>query len=145
MGIKRPEWRDQHLDGSLEAFDYLVENHYRYYQFYSNTLVAILWAYPVHRAMNSSPLLGFGTDLGAIVLCAVLFAGSRDTLAKYYSRTSRLMGQVAEKDGDVMTNGNHTAEMSGGKKIPSINPANPVKEADARKPKQAAARPNSGR
>lgn len=123
MGIRRPVWKDQRLVERLEAFDYLVENHYRYYQFYANTLIAIVWSYSIHRSMKSSPLLGPGTDLGAIILCAVLFAGARDALAKYYERTSRLIGYVAEKgvDGDVMTNGNHIAETAGGGHDP--NPA----------------------
>lgn len=115
-GLPRPIWKDQRLDELLEAFDYLVENHYRYYQFYANTLMAILWSYSVHRTIHSSPLLGSGTDLGATVLCAVMLAGARDALAKYYQRTSRLIGYVAEKGSrDIpMTNGNHHEEMSGG-------------------------------
>jgi hypothetical protein len=63
--------------------------------------------------MRTSPLLGLGTDLGVLILCAVLFAGSRDCLAKYYTRTGRLVGQVAEKDGDAMTNGNHHEQEGG--------------------------------
>lgn len=114
-GLRRPTWKDQRLDDRLEAFDYLVENHYRYYQFYANTLMAIVWSYSIHRAMQSSPLLGSGTDLGATILCAVLLAGARDALAKYYQRTSRLIGLVAEKDieATAMTNGNHHEEMTG--------------------------------
>lgn len=49
-----------------------------YYQFYANILIALLWAYPVHRLLRTSSLLGVGTDLGVIVIAAVLFAGSRD-------------------------------------------------------------------
>ncbi len=112
-GIAAPVWNDARLDERLQAFDYLVENHYRYYQFYANTIIAVLWAYPMHRFMRTSPLLGMGTDLGVLILCAVLFAGSRDALAKYYSRTGRLIGQVAEKESDVMTNGNHHEQEAG--------------------------------
>jgi hypothetical protein len=126
-GIVPPDWDDTRLDQSLDAFNYLVENHYRYYQFYANTLIAVLWTYSLHRFMRTSPLLGFGTDSGVLILCAVLFAGSRDALAKYYLRTGRLIGQVAEKDSDVMTNGNHVEESAGSTKIPNINPANPKK------------------
>lgn len=127
-GLRRPTWKDQRLDDRLEAFDYLVENHYRYYQFYANTLVAILWSYSVHRAMQSSPLLGPGTDLGATILCAVLLAGARDALAKYYQRTSRLIGHVAEKGskGTAMTNGNHHEEMTG------VREPNPVPKAQGK-------------
>ena len=58
----------------MAAFNYWVEQTYRYYQFYANTLIAVLWAYIVNRYFETSPLLGLGTDLGVLILCAVLFA-----------------------------------------------------------------------
>jgi hypothetical protein len=142
-GIVAPQWDDARLDERLEAFDYLVESHYRYYQFYANTIIAVLWAYPVHRFMKTSPLLGMGTDLGVLILCAVLFAGSRDALAKYYIRTSRLVGLVAEKDSDVMTNGNHHAHEAG-----AGAETQPVKKPTGKpeampKPEQAKAKPTN--
>ena len=91
-GIVAPDWNDQLLEQKLEAFNYLVEHHYRYYHFYANGLMAILWAYLVNRILATSPLLGPGTDLGVLVLCAVLFVGSRDALLKYYARTGKLVG-----------------------------------------------------
>lgn len=111
-GTVPPRWDDERLDDNLAAFNYLVEAHYRFYQFYANTLVAIVWAYGINRLMRTSNLLGVGTDLAVFILCAVLFAGSRDALAKYYNRTRRLVGVIAEKDdlGIDMTNGNHQAE-----------------------------------
>ncbi len=106
-GIRRPRWEDSRLGENLGAFNYLVEVHYRYYQFYSNCLVAIIFAYGVNRFLKASPLLGFGTDLGVAILCIVLFVGSRDALSNYYEGTNRLLNQVAKKDdkGDTMTNG----------------------------------------
>src|SRR5258708_1900175 len=71
-GIRPPTWDDSRLQETFNAFDYLVDNHYRYYQFFANTLVASLFAYAVNRLMETSPLLGVGTDLGLLVLCAVL-------------------------------------------------------------------------
>lgn len=114
-GILPPEWDDSALDENLTAFNYIVENHYRYYQFYGNSLVAILFAYATNRILHTSNLLGLDTDLAVLVLCAVLFAGSRDALAKYYNRTRRLVGVIAEKGttGDTMTNGNHHSQESG--------------------------------
>jgi len=105
LGVHAPTWDFRQLENRLEALDYLSANHYRYYQFYANTLVAILWAYAVNRLLQTSPLLGFGTDLGVAFLCLVLFLGSRDALSKYRLRAGQLIGQVAEKDGDAMTNG----------------------------------------
>ena len=97
-GVKAPVWNFKLLKGRLEELTYLVDNHYRYYQFYANTLVAVVFAYPIHRLLKTSPFLGVGTDLGVIILCAVLFAGSRDALAKYYHRAGQLVGEATEKD-----------------------------------------------
>jgi hypothetical protein len=92
-GIRPPDWDDRRLEDQVTAFNYLVDNHYRYYQFFANSLVAALLAYCVNRLMETSAVLGVGTDLAVFILAIVLFAGSRDSLAKYYARTSRLMGQ----------------------------------------------------
>jgi hypothetical protein len=92
-GVVQPAWDLSRLEQHLGAFDYILDNHYRYYQFYANTLVAILWAYSVNRILQTSPLLGFGTDLGVAVLCVVLFMGSRDALSKYYVRSGQLLGE----------------------------------------------------
>lgn len=105
-GVRRPAMDASHLETRLDAFDYVVEAHYRYYQFYANTIVAIALAYGLNRFIKPSPFLGFGTDLGVAILCTVLFVGSRDALSNYYAGTTRLVGQVAEKDsGNDMTNG----------------------------------------
>src|SRR5579863_4071511 len=69
MGVRPPVWDDSRLDKRLVAFNYLVENHYRYYQFVANSLVVIVVAYSINRWIGTSPLLGFGTDLGFVILC----------------------------------------------------------------------------
>ena len=106
-GVRPPVWDDSLLSERVGAFNYLVDNHYRYYQFYSNILIAIAIAYLVNRMAATSPVLGLGTDFGVLVVFATLFAGSRDALSKYYVRTARLIGQFSEKGGTIMTNGNH--------------------------------------
>jgi hypothetical protein len=124
-GITPPVWDDSRLNERLTAFNYLVENHYRYYQFVGNTLVAVLLAYSINRWIGTSALWGMSTDIGILILCAALFAGSRDALSKYYTRTSRLIGQVAEKNskGDIMYmhNGNdHKEENSAAEARPDL-------------------------
>jgi hypothetical protein len=106
-GVPKMVRRYESLPDKLDALDHLIEMHYRYYQFYANTLVAILWAYGMNRFYGTLPLLGPGTDLGVLILGAVLLAGSRDTLTKYRQRLGRVLGPVAEKGlkGEVMTNG----------------------------------------
>ena len=105
-GVRLPVWDDSRLLERVGAFNYLVDNHYRYYQFYSNILVAVAIAYLINRVATTSPLFGVGTDLGFIFVCAALFAGSRDALSKYYLRTTRLIGHISQKGGTPMTNGN---------------------------------------
>jgi hypothetical protein len=97
-GITSPVLNYRALERRMESFNFLVESHYRYYQFYANALIAILFAYGINRLLKTSSLLGFGTDLGVFILCAVLFAGSRDALSKYRTRSGQLVGHVAEKE-----------------------------------------------
>jgi hypothetical protein len=107
MGVIRPAWDDSRLEEHLGAFNYLVEVHYRYYQSYANMIVAIVLAYAPNRIMEWLPFLSAGTDAGVLILCTVLFLGSRDALLNYYAGTARLLSHTAEKGftGDAMTNG----------------------------------------
>jgi hypothetical protein len=80
--------------------------------------------------MGTLSFLGLGTDLGVLIVSAVLFSASRDALAKYYSRTGRLLGQVAEKKNgeNSMFNGNDHGTTSD----PISSPANPKSKAQAK-------------
>lgn len=111
-GLNRPQWDDRKLADSLEAFNYLVENHYRYYQFYANTLVALPCAYLVQRISSPNAAMSVWTDFLLLATCCFLFAGSRNALQLYYRRAVTLLGTVRERK-PVMTNGNHAAEQSG--------------------------------
>jgi hypothetical protein len=106
-GVVSPLFNARAIEESPGAFNCLIENHYRYYQFYANTLIAVVWAYAVRRSLTPSLFLRLPTDLGVVILCVVLFAGSRDALVKYRSRSSQLNGQVALTglEGEAMTNG----------------------------------------
>src|ERR1043165_850558 len=55
-GVQPPIWDDSRLKERLTAFNYLVENHYRYHQFVGNALVAVIFAYVVNRFMYTSSL-----------------------------------------------------------------------------------------
>lgn len=96
-GVAPPVWDDSRLEERLVAFNYLVESHYRYYQFVANSLLAIIWAYGINRWLGTSPLLNVYSDLGVLMLCAALFVASRDALSKYFDRTSRLVGRTIRK------------------------------------------------
>jgi hypothetical protein len=69
-----------------------VEAHYRYYQFHSNTLVAMLFSYAAWRpTLGSRPV---GSDIGIVFLSAIFFAVSRDNLRRYYGRAAVLLGTL---------------------------------------------------
>jgi hypothetical protein len=122
MGVTPPVLDDRQLSQRLGGFDYLVQNHFRYYEFAANTLLAVIGAYCVNRVFGTLPFLGLGTDLGILILSLVLFAASRDALAKYYNRTGRLIGPIAGKEfrGNPMFNGNDHS--TGGKPSPNPKP-----------------------
>ena len=95
-GIVRPVLDESKLPERLQAFDYLVENHYRYYQFYGNTLVATVVAYAAWTwgpAGDVSP----GGVAGFLALSAVFVAGSRDALRKYYAGSALLLGTLEQE------------------------------------------------
>ena len=91
-GLKPPRWEFANLDDRLQGFLALVENHYRYYQFYANSVVAGGMAYATYSSLNNANLCQPSwPTLGFILLELVFLAGSRDALRKYYSRVERLL------------------------------------------------------
>ncbi len=105
-GIPRPNWDDAKLQEKLGAFEALVENHYRYYQFYGNTCVALLLLLAARRANASQAAFWFDGFDGVIVgLFVIFWAGSRDTLRRYYTRATVLLGQK-----EVLSHDERTSE-----------------------------------
>lgn len=91
-GIRHPKWDFSQLQENLAAYNLLVEFHYRYYQFNANTFVAVLLAYGSRLAGGCQWCGGPGwVDAGFVIVEAVLFATSRDTLRKYYVRVSQVL------------------------------------------------------
>ena len=88
-GIAPPAWKFVNLEGKLQGYLTLIENHYRYYQFYANMFVAAAFSFAARMAAEGLPSLRETAAFVALEL--VLFAGSRDTLSKYYTRTRQLL------------------------------------------------------
>lgn len=92
-GIPRPAWDFSNLQPNLAAFEAAVENHFRYYQFYGNVLIALCLS--VATGTASAFLDGLhpalATGLTACVLL-LFFVASRDALQKYYARTGHILG-----------------------------------------------------
>jgi hypothetical protein len=126
-GLKRPRVDEALLAGRLEAFDYQVDHHYRYYQFYGNTLVAGCFAYAFARSAYAPHWL---VDLGLLVLAAAFVAGARDALTHYFAGIEQVLG-LARKE-LCMTNGKHPH----GSVSSKPDSAAPTKAGAAAKPSQ---------
>lgn len=84
-GLRRPARDFMRLERSVAAAEYLDLVHYRYYKFYANMVVALVYAYATRDyALGPRGLL----DWPLVVL---FFVASRDTLAKFYQRSGMLL------------------------------------------------------
>lgn len=90
-GIRPPAWDFSRLQENVVAFDVLVDIHYRYYQFYGNSLVAVVFMYGARVLRLASWTDRLWSGLVFLAVAAILFLGSRDTLAKYYIRSEQLL------------------------------------------------------
>ncbi|MGA2958324.1 MAG: hypothetical protein ABSF48_21680 [Thermodesulfobacteriota bacterium] len=90
--VKQPamEFANLKEKDRFAAFQGAVENHYRYYQYYANTLVAIVVAFGIYVYVSESrPPWKIWAVL--ILITGALFLGSRDSLKKYYERASKIL------------------------------------------------------
>ena len=90
-GLRPPALDFARLAGNVDAFNMLIEIHYRHYQFYANMFVATAIAFACQRSAISNGVGSGWLDSGFIALEAVFFYTSRDTLQKYYQRTRQLL------------------------------------------------------
>lgn len=95
-GLPRPTWDDSKLQANLAAFDTIVENHYRYYQFYANSIVSLVIVYAAHRWANGFHETDGSLELGLLVLCLIFWFASRNTLNHYYSRVVAMMDTIKD-------------------------------------------------
>jgi hypothetical protein len=99
-GIPAPQWDFSKLPGRLAAFQGVVDNHFRYYQFYSNMLVAlgIVWALSWPKAPGIVPEGRHVLDFAMAATMALFFVGSRDALRKYYARAEAILQVPSTKE-----------------------------------------------
>ena len=91
-GLKKPMLNFAELDSKLSSYNLLVEHNYRFYQFYANTLVAILIMAGVRLRTNQLPSTEALFWTGSLSL--VLAIASRDCLQRFYERCRILLGEV---------------------------------------------------
>ena len=97
-GVAPPRWDFATLPEKLEAYQALIEIHYRYYQLHSHLLVALAFAYGARFFATPWRAYRVGVvDLGFIIVSVVLFLASRDGLAKYYRRAGELLSKSNER------------------------------------------------
>ncbi len=89
-GIPRPDWDFAKLQQNIQAFERLIEIHYRFYLFNANGFVALLFFITCRAIAPTTPLLRWA-DLLWIPLLAVLFIGSRDCYRKYVVRVDAML------------------------------------------------------
>ncbi len=91
-GLPAPKLDFRKLQKNRDAFERMVQYHYRYYQFYGNSLVLLMLScvapQPLWGWLAREPALASTLAAGLAVL---LFVASRDALGKYDSRSASLL------------------------------------------------------
>ena len=87
-GLSRPDLKYSRLRNRTHAFARIVEDRYRFYQFYSNASVAL----PIAEACFLAGGISWLSVIPAVVVEGVLLAGSRDTLKHYYLELAQVLG-----------------------------------------------------
>ena len=97
MGLRRPTWDFAVFQQKRSAFDALAYNHFRYYEFFGHTALALLAVAVSPRTLRIVlPFPAAVSYLLLTMLIALMFVASRDALRNYYGRTRELMGEREE-------------------------------------------------
>jgi hypothetical protein len=90
-GLKYEKLKDKDV---LATYQAIVANHYRYYQYYSNSLVAIAGAfvaYVFEKHQEKDPTIPWYVYTGFVLLVVVLFLASCDSLKKMYEKMKAIL------------------------------------------------------
>lgn len=86
-GLRLPVRDFARLEQNVAALEYLDLVHYRYYKFYANMVVALVWVYATRDYA-----LGWQGLAYYVPLVTLFFLASRDALTKFYERSGELLG-----------------------------------------------------
>lgn len=89
-GLRSPAFDFGKLEGRSSSFMLVVENNYRYYLFYGNSLIALVGLFVV-AWLEGVPLATRWLTM-LLSLMVVLLLASRDSLKRFYIRTSQIIG-----------------------------------------------------
>lgn len=95
-GLARPRWDDSKLQRNLQAFDLVVEHHYRYYQCYANSIFSLLIVYGGHRWDTGYANISMIPEALTVAALVILWSASRNSLSRYYSRALSFMDAPKE-------------------------------------------------
>lgn len=98
-GLRAPDLDFSRLPGKVDAYNLLIEIHYRHYQFYSNMFVATAITWICHRISSQPPCQITWIDPGFLLVEAIFFLTSRDTLRRYFHRTEQLLSPQRDSAG----------------------------------------------
>ena len=88
FGLSNDGWKFAQLKSSVDGFQFLVESHYRYYQFYGNSVISLPFAMMMRWHSTGFSWTEF---LGALLLWLLFFSATRDSIHKYYQRSAELL------------------------------------------------------
>lgn len=109
-GLRLPALDFSRLAGREQAFALLIGIHFQHFQFFGSMLVSTAIAYVGYRASTGFAEAGW-FDVGVALIEVVFFLMSRDTLSRYYRRTSQLLGVIpAEEPATGVSPARPTAE-----------------------------------
>lgn len=77
------------LKGNLGEFESIVENHYKYHQFYGNCFVVVIF-YGIICLIRFSEIISFWSLVLYFVVIIILYVGAKDALLKYQKRVKQL-------------------------------------------------------
>lgn len=91
--IRRPNLNFAGLkdESTFKAFMAIVDNHYRYYQYYSNTLISLSTSLIIYRFESGSFPSALISTTTVLVSIALLIA-SGDSLNKYHNSAKDILG-----------------------------------------------------
>ena len=101
-GIRQPSFDFSKLQSNVAGFTILVDDLYRYYQFYGGFLVATAFTFVAFTLSTRST--SAWTILLFVATEFILWIGSRDTLRKYYHQGGMLLGEAT----DVFSSANNS-------------------------------------
>jgi hypothetical protein len=83
------DWDKLNDEKTLASFQFVVQNHYHYYQYYSNTFVALFFSAAAYQLRIGGLNWYYWLLIGFAL--AVLLMGSYDTLRNYYKRGKKIL------------------------------------------------------